>query len=472
MTSSLVWFRRDLRIADNKALHHACQNHRSIVGLFVVTPKQWLEHDESHAKVGFWLGNLRRLSESLARLNIPLLVRMAQDFSGVASIVASIANTYQCDSVYANVEYEVNEVERDTQTKQRLQAAGKSLNLFHDRLIVPPHAVSTNDGRYYSVYTPYRKQWEQVALEHAEVLPSPTPRPHLEIDSDPIPESIEDFDLDLWDQELWPAGEKEASRRIRNFSNLISDYHEARDLPAKPGTSTLSPYLAAGVISPRQCFHIALDANEGELRNLDGPTVWISELAWRDFYSHVLVGFPRVCKSRPFKEKTNSIPWRRDEGEFERWCRGETGYPIVDAGMRQLNETGWMHNRLRMVTAMFLTKNLLIDWRWGEKYFMQNLMDGDLAANNGGWQWSASTGTDAVPYFRIFSPFSQSKRFDEEGQFIKQYCPELTSLPSKTLHDEKKLANAIETQGAEYPPYVVNYKESRSRALETFKANG
>ncbi len=284
-----------------------------------------------------------------------------------------------------------------------------------------------------------------------------------------MPETIEHFERSSWRDDLWPAGEPEAQRRLENFVQRIGNYQRVRDMPAVNGTSLLSPYLAAGVISPRQCLAAALAANKGQIAGDDGVATWISELAWRDFYTHVLVGFPRVSKHRPFKLKTDQLNWRTDEPKFEAWKQGRTGYPIVDAGMRQLNQTGWMHNRLRMVTAMFLTKHLLIDWRWGEKYFMQHLIDGELAANNGGWQWSASTGTDSVPYFRIFNPFSQSKRFDPDGDFIKKLCPELSPIPPAALHDEKKFSAAIAKHGVDYPTYIVDYKQGRERALQAFK---
>ena len=232
----------------------------------------------------------------------------------------------------------------------------------------------------------------------------------------------------------------------------------------------ISPYLVAGVVSPRQCMATALKATEGQIGKEGGANIWISELTWRDFYTQVMVACPRVSMHQPFKPKTKQVPWRHDEDEYERWCQGMTGYPIVDAGIRQLNRTGWMHNRLRMVTAMFLTKNLLIDWRWGERYFMKNLIDGDLAANNGGWQWSASTGTNSVPYFRIFNPFSQSKRFDSQGDFIKKMCPELASVPSAALHDPQKLEKTRLERKLDYPPPVVDYKLGRERALEAFKS--
>jgi deoxyribodipyrimidine photo-lyase len=248
----------------------------------------------------------------------------------------------------------------------------------------------------------------------------------------------------------------------------MAAYGAGRDIPSINGTSVLSPYLAAGVISPRQCLAMAVTQNNGTINGQEGPTTWISELTWRDFYTHVMVGFPRVSMHQPFKLKTNSIAWRTNESDLTAWRQGKTGYPIVDAGMRQLNQTGWMHNRLRMVTAMFLSKHLLIDWRLGETYFMQRLIDGDLAANNGGWQWSASTGTDSVPYFRIFNPFSQSKRFDPDGKFIKKFCPELSDVPTAALHDAKKLSAAA--RSLDYPEFVVDHKQARERALNAFKS--
>ena len=336
-------------------------------------------------------------------------------------------------------------------------------------MIVPPRVIQTGDGRFYSVFTPYRRVWEKKAIDHVDTHRPPGRQPELNIRSSDVPETIEHFDLSSCRDDLWPAGEPEAQRRLEKFVQRIGNYQRARDIPSVNGTSLLSPYLAAGVISPRQCLAAALAVNKGQIAGDDGVATWISELAWRDFYTHVLVGFPRVSRHRPFKLKTDQLDWRTDEPNFEAWKQGRTGYPIVDAGMRQLNQTGWMHNRLRMVTAMFLTKHLLIDWRWGEKYFMQHLIDGELAANNGGWQWSASTGTDSVPYFRIFNPFSQSKRFDPDGDFIKELCPELSPIPSAALHDEKKFSAAIAKHGVDYPTYIVDYKQGRERALQAFK---
>ena len=409
------------------------------------------------------------MSDQLAKLNIPLRIEVCDDFGQSVDVVLKFAEKHKCSAIYANREYEVNEARRDGAVVER---CGNRIEFFtfHDRVIVSPGEIKTKEGKFYSVFTPYRKVWDTRAIEYCNLLPKPRKQPEQSLKPSSIPKNVEGFDVTEFRDDLWIAGERESAKRLKLFAKRIGEYGNARDLPAINGTSLLSPYLTAGVISARQCLVAAIEANDGKISGAQGPTTWISELTWRDFYTDVMVHCPRVSMHRPFKLKTDQLNWRNDDYEFDRWKNGQTGYPIVDAGMRQLNRTGWMHNRLRMVTAMFLTKNLLIDWRLGEQYFMQKLIDGDLAANNGGWQWSASTGTDAVPYFRIFNPFSQSKRFDSDGSFIKKMCPELNEIDSANLHHPAKLSAAIEKQGIDYPDFIVDYKASRERALSSFKA--
>ena len=292
----------------------------------------------------------------------------------------------------------------------------------------------------------------------------------LTIAADPLPGEVEGFARPSQAlRDLWPAGEDEARQRLATFADQQIDYYQdERDFPAKPGTSQLSAYLAAGVISPRQCLHAALQSNQGEFESgSPGAVTWINELLWREFYKHILVGYPRVSKQRAFRAETEALAWRQVPEELAAWQEARTGLPIIDAAMRQLLETGWMHNRLRMVVAMFLTKNLLIDWREGERFFMRHLIDGDLAANNGGWQWSASTGTDAAPYFRIFNPLSQSEKFDREGLFIKHWLPELAGLDKKAVHNPAALGSLFGVAG--YPKPMVDLGRSRDRALAAFR---
>ncbi|MCA9299062.1 MAG: hypothetical protein KDA28_08350, partial [Phycisphaerales bacterium] len=276
-----------------------------------------------------------------------------------------------------------------------------------------------------------------------------------------LPPSIEGYDLDAIDPERWPAGEDEALRSLKSFQRSIDDYGDARDRYAEDGTSRLSPHLAVGSISIRQCLHGAFDAGGTLGLGNSGADVWIKELLWREFYRHLIVAEPRLSKSASMKSV--DVRWREDEAGFEAWSTGRTGIPIVDAAMRQLLETSWMHNRLRMVVAMFLTKNLLIDWRRGERFFMEHLIDGDLASNNGGWQWAASTGADAAPYFRVFNPVSQSRRYDPDGTFLRRFLPEL-----KDVDDPHDPADAARERCG-YPRAIVDLKATRTRAIEAFR---
>lgn len=271
-------------------------------------------------------------------------------------------------------------------------------------------------------------------------------------------------------QALWPVGESYAQDMLNNFiQDHIQDYHLKRDFPASKGSSLLSPYLNSGLLSIRQCLAALFKTNNAQFHIYhQGQETWLNELIWREFYQHILYSFPRLSRYQPFKLNTQHIPWRHADLDFEAWKLGQTGIPIVDAGMRQLLATGWMHNRVRMITAMFLTKNLLIDWRQGEQWFMQNLIDGDLAANNGGWQWCASTGTDAVPYFRIFNPISQSEKFDPNGDYIRQWLPELAHLNAKTIHQPYAKNPHI---ALKYPQPIVDLKQSRLRTIDIFKTH-
>jgi deoxyribodipyrimidine photo-lyase len=285
------------------------------------------------------------------------------------------------------------------------------------------------------------------------------------IKSTSIPSSIPGF-KSLIDNTLWPAGEKEAHKRLDNFiNNHLADYATARDVPGIDGTSQLSPYLNIGAISPRMCLHKALSANISSKESVDA---WISELVWRDFYQHIVYHFPHVCRGENFNHKYDKLVWDCDKKLQKAWMEGKTGFPLVDAAMRQLLETGWMHNRMRMLVAMFFTKLLYQDWRLGESFFMLHLIDGAFAANNGGWQWSASTGTDAAPYFRIFNPMIQSEKFDPQGAFIKRYCPELKSLSSKEIHDPWVLCpEKVKKLG--YPAPIIDYAFMRAKTIAAFQ---
>ncbi|WAB97368.1 MULTISPECIES: deoxyribodipyrimidine photo-lyase [Pseudomonas] len=466
----LIWLRSDLRVNDNTALSAACERGPT-VALWLASPGQWQAHDDAACKVDFWLRNLRDLRKSLEGLNIPLLVRRIHTWDQAAQTLLDVCRQHKIEAVHWNDEYGINENSRDQATRALLEASGVQAHSYLDQLLFRPGTVLTRSGDYFQVFSQFKK----VCLEHLHrSLPSQAPRVKrqaaVDVASDPIPQHIEGFDKPPRAlSEHWPAGEDEAHARLSRFvDETIEDYHHLRDLPAKPGTSQLSAYLAAGVVSPRQCLHAALASNRGEFDSgSTGTQTWINELLWREFYKHILTGYPQVSRHRAFRTHTEALPWRDAPADLEAWEQGRTGFPIIDAAMRQLLHTGWMHNRLRMIVAMFLSKNLLIDWRKGERHFMRHLIDGDLAANNGGWQWSASTGTDSVPYFRIFNPISQSQRFDPEGHFIRHWVPELRGLDEKSIHQPTQNKDLFADNSYHRP--IVDLSSSRQRALEAFK---
>jgi deoxyribodipyrimidine photo-lyase len=434
--------------------------------VFTICADQWRAHDWSAARVDLLLRSLQALSESLAQKRVPLKVITTPRFAGVPEALATLADAIDCDALYFSHELEWNERRRDAAVAARFRADGRRVRIFDDLTIVEPGAVRTQQGTWYTQFTPFKRAWLAALGERGApaVLRAPRPQPSLSLASDPVPTELPGFP-GVRRPDLYPAGEGQALRKLRAFARRrMHDYGLQRDHPGVEGTSGLSPYLALGVLSARQCL--------GEVIDLVGPgrDAWLNELIWREFYKHLLVGFPRLSKGKNFRSKYDGLPWENADDEFEAWCEGRTGYPLVDAGMRQLLETGWMHNRLRMVCAMFLSKHLLVDWRRGERHFMRHLVDGDLAANNGGWQWSASTGTDAQPYFRVFNPWLQSKRFDPEGAYTHRFVPELAGIPAKALHDPVRLARALVERGVDYPPPIVDHRQARARAIQVFKA--
>ncbi|MEM8757333.1 MAG: deoxyribodipyrimidine photo-lyase [Planctomycetota bacterium] len=479
---TLVWFRSDLRVAENDALYYArSKADAGVVAVFTICPEQWREHDWGTMKVDFIRRSLIELQKSLAELNIPLKIVVEPRFDGVAEAIVKLADETGCDELHFGREYEVNERARDEAVVDAFENAGKTAVGHTNKVLFQPGDVRTQEGKWYSVFTPFKKRlyklWE--GGEAPELLPVPKPCEAMAVEGDRVPDPKEwkAWGYDFGEEhatrpDLWPGGEDHAMKRFNGFvESTIRDYKDLRDSPATAGTSTLSPYLAMGCISPRQVVFACLEANKHEFwKGSKGITHYISEIVWREFYQHILVGFPRVCKHRNFNSDYDQLRWDTNDDYFAAWCDGRTGVPIVDAAMRQLNTTGWMHNRCRMIVAMYLTKNLLLDWRLGERYFMQRLVDGDLASNNGGWQWSSSTGTDAAPYFRVYNPISQSERHDPEGAYIRKFVPELAELDAKQIHDPHERAGDGLFGKLDYPEPIVDLKSTRERAIEVFKA--
>jgi len=465
--SAVVWLRSDLRADDNGALSAACRAGARVTALFVLTPGQWRAQDWGPRKQLFVWQHVLALRERLAALGIPLWVRLAPDFGAAADAVTRFAQEHAARSVFANAEYAVNERARDRAVAAALAERGIGWHCLDDATLLAPGSVLTRQGEPFRVFTPFRRAWlAQVRGEPLGCVAAPVAGPAVA--APPLPQwSAPKAALD---PQWWPIGERAAHARLAEFvARRIDRYHEDRDLPARDGTSRLSPYLAAGVISARRCVEAALAHNHGEWDSGSrGVQTWLSELVWREFYTHVLAAFPRVSRNRAFRPETEAIAWRAPGEDFRRWCEGRTGYPLVDAAMRQLEATGWMHNRLRMVAAMFLSKYLLIDWRHGERFFCERLVDCELGANNGGWQWCASTGTDAAPYFRVLNPARQAERFDADGAFVRRWLPELAHLPARIL----LRPGHPDLLAAGYPAPMVEPAGARERVLLAFRALG
>lgn len=468
---NLMWFRNDLRVKDNLALYHAQQLNLPTIGICILTPTQWKKHHWGDVKVSFYLENLKYLKQELEKLNIPLIIEVVNSFENCVDVFYKLLSDFEIQNVFYNLEYEVNEIDRDEIIKDLLGRHKIKVHEFHDQIIFDLNLVKTQQGTPYSVYSPFRKTWASKFEElNIKIKTNFKKQNSLSLKSSNIPEQLQNYNLVSCKDLGFEAGEKAAENRLKKFLNQSAfEYKDKRDFPNTLGTSRISPYLAIGAISPRVCYIEAAKALE-KSSPLDQKHIrkWMDELLWREFYRYILIHFPKVCKNQNFQEKTNQIKWNQDKDNFKKWCEGKTGIPIVDAGMRELNQTGWMHNRVRMIVAMFLTKNLFIDWRWGEKYFMEKLIDADFANNNGGWQWSASTGTDAAPYFRIFNPESQASKFDPEAKYIKSYVEELKNLDPKEILNSENLTPIIR-ESIGYPQPICELKETRKLAIEKFR---
>lgn len=422
--TTVFWFRRDLRVDDNSGLYHALRESKNVVPIFIFDTAILDQLDDrADARVSFIHDSLLELKKSLEVLGSSLLILHGEPLS--------VYRDLKCRIVYANDDYEPYALKRDEAIANLLHARGSKLKLFKDHVIFEKKEVTKDSGEPYTVFTPYSKKWK------AKLNP-------FFLKSYPVIKYSQNFKK--LDHQPFPGlddiGFKKSAihfpeRVIKK--EIIRRYHQTRDIPSESGTSRLSVHLRFGTVSIRKLAKLAADTNE----------TWLNELIWRDFYQMILVNFPHVVRGS-FKPAYDRIEWRNNTEEFEAWCEGRTGYPIVDAGMRELNSTGFMHNRVRMITASFLTKHLLIDWRWGEAYFAKKLLDYDLASNNGGWQWAAGSGCDAAPYFRVFNPELQTAKFDPNHRYIKRWVPEFGTQ--------------------DYPAPIVDHRYARDRALKVYGA--
>ncbi len=477
---ALVWFRRDLRVDDHAALHHALRSARQVWCAFVFDRSILDPLPRADRRVEFIRDSavgldaaLRGLAASHGVEGAGLIVRHGFACSELTALAVSLG----VQAVYANHDDDPAALVRDRDTRGQLADRGIALHTSKDHVVFERSEVMTQGGGPFSVFTPYKNAWlKQVGAEHLKAYPVATyaqslaPRPGSE-PGVPTLAALGFEATNLHDMRL-PSGSAGGEELLADFLDRIDRYHETRDFPALKGPSYLSVHLRFGTLSIR---HLAREAHARMQAGQRGAEVWLSELIWRDFYHQILHHHPQVT-TQSFKPAYDRIRWAHGklaDAHFAAWCEGQTGYPLVDAAMRQLNQTGYMHNRLRMLTASFLVKDLGIDWRRGEAYFATKLNDFDLAANNGGWQWAASSGCDAQPYFRIFNPVTQSTRFDAEGRFIRRYLPPLAGLPDKLIHAPwlarpVDLAAADLTLGRDYPMPIVRHDEARKRTLERY----
>ena len=461
--ASLVWFRRDLRLDDHAALYHALKVSDAVYCAFVFDRTILDPLPRADRRVAFILESVRELDAAL-RAKGGVLLCLTGD---PRDEIPRLASRLGVQTVWTNRDYEPAAIARDTQVAERLAAQGIGFETAKDQVIFEQDEVLTADGRPFSVFTPYQRAWRK-RLTPFYLRPYPVQR-YLDrlarTDGDSLP-TLAALGFDTVNVSRLQPGMSGAEALLADFSHRIDRYHEARDYPAVKGPSYLSVHLRFGTVSIRQLAGFAEHLGNA------GADTWLNELIWRDFYQQILWHHPRVV-DHAFKPVFDALVFENRQDWFAAWCEGRTGYPLVDAAMRQLNQSGYMHNRLRMVTASFLVKDLLIDWRWGERYFAEKLIDYDLAANNGGWQWAAGTGCDAQPYFRIFNPVSQSEKFDPKGAFIRRYVPELADLPDRAIHAPWQ-ASPIELSAAgirlgdHYPAPLVDHAIQRERALAMF----
>jgi deoxyribodipyrimidine photo-lyase len=465
---ALVWFRKDLRLDDHTALIAALHDADGDVVPFYASDPAILGRDDIAAtRVRFVLESLADLARAIEQAGS----RLVLDHGPATETVVRAARAARADAVYWNDEYEPALRTRDHAVATALTAAGVAVRRFDDRHLVPPDALRTSAGKPYTVFTPFAKA--------CEARPTPPPgatATRLAAHDVPTRKVATLGPLGFsTEQERWPGGARAAETRLERFLERgLLGYPAARDrLDADAATSRLSADLTFGTISPRRIVERLREAVRADRSQRDGAIAFVRQLRWRDFYAHVLFHFPHV-ETGAFRREYDAIRWHDDADAFAAWTEGRTGFPIVDAGMRQLRATGFMHNRARMIVASFLTKDLLLDWRLGERHFMRSLVDGDLANNNGGWQWAAGTGTDAQPWFRVFNPVLQGRKFDPEGTYVRRWVPELARVPARHAHapweaPEAALEDAGVVLGVDYPRPIVDHAECRERALEAYR---
>lgn len=467
----IVWFRNDLRLADNAALLKATQSKQEVICLYIFDEDADETTNYGGAQLWWLHHSIVSLSKSLDTIGAKLVLKRGSPEKIITDIIAETG----AKTVLWNRRYATSHIKRDTKLKSQLTANGINVISFDGALLHEPTKLRTGSGGPYKVYTPF---WRAFSGANEPRDPAPKPESIKSYSKEIQSDALEDWALlptkPDWSGGIadeWTPGEAGALERLSDFlDGPINDYKAGRDVPAQQDTSKLSPHLAFGEISP---YQIWAEVNAKHATHSPNKETFRKEVVWREFAYHLLVNFEDL-KNKNYNDQFDAFPWNDEKKHLQAWQRGETGYPIVDAGMRQLWQTGWMHNRVRMIVASFLVKHLLIDWREGEKWFWDTLVDADPASNSASWQWVAGSGADAAPYFRIFNPILQGEKFDKHGDYVKLYCPELRDIPVKYIHkpwaaSDDILAKAGVTLGETYPKPVVDHKTARDRALAAYQ---
>ena len=462
MNTAIWWIRRDLRLSDNQALAEAMRQANTVIPVFILDPKLLASPYVGQSRLAFLFEGLRVLDASLRQRGSTLTLRQGDPLE----MLSILCQETKAEAIFAEEDYSTYARKRDEKI-----ALSLPLRLVAGVTVFHPEMLLKTDGKPYTVFTPFSRMWRGLPASGR-----PLPAPHYLPTVPPLKSLIIPSEPRHPMDSLFKAGETEAQKRLTAFTDLaIGEYDDARNRMDLEGTSGLSPYLRLGLLSARQAVWAARNASESAKTPTirQGTETWLNELIWREFYAAILYHFPFV-RQTAFRAELRNIPWRDDPDGFKAWYEGRTGYPVVDAAMRQLNEIGWMHNRARMITASFLTKDLLINWQLGEKYFMQHLLDGDPASNNGGWQWTAGTGTDAAPYFRVFNPILQGQKFDPHGEYVRRWVPELANVPERYIHSPWEMPPEMQKQlgcqiGSDFAAPIIDHGFARQRVLLAYR---
>ncbi|CAL4321151.1 FAD-binding domain-containing protein [Buchnera aphidicola] len=464
--NNLIWFRNDLRIHDNKALYFSCKNKKkNVIALFISTPEQWKTHDMSGMQAYFIYKRLIFLKKILKKINISLFYKELKNYKDSIEYLLYFCKKYKINKVFYNYQYELNEKNRDIKIKELLMLNKIYIKGFHDNILIDPKLIKNNSGFSYKIFRFFRKKSLKIfKKKKIKLFKTPQKRKKNII----IQSHIKSFTYKykIFNKKIFPFQDNKIKKKINLFfKKKIFTYFKEKDFPILNNTSQFSLYLSLGIFSIRKIFYYILNL---KIKNKKNLLVFIDKLLWREFFKHLFFQYSILSKNKSFKIWEKKIKWNTNKKHLNSWKKGLTGYPIIDAGMRELNINGWINNRVRMITANFLVKNLFIDWKLGARHFMSKLIDADFSLNTGNWQWISSIGSDSVPYIRTFNPYVQSKKFDFQGKYIKKYIIELRNVPSKYIHNPQVWLKKNEPH-SKYPKPIVKYEKVKNIFIKKIK---